>query len=465
MGRLFIADRLGTAGFKLYCEMIDEGVERGLSATYTLRILETQYELKLGKVLPKISERQVREHLKLVREGGTIPGRPTTNCEKVEQKVTGTDTAELETLSGSVRTVEDALTKGGVDRDQWDIERFVVNSWEVGAKGPDGTITTCPLWQVKVWLKAKKGWNPSEFRQILIDDLTALAPSYSNVPKSTASGPLLAELSIFDAHFGKLAWAPESGQDYDLKICENRYMNAGRDLLARAFDHSVERVLYVVGNDFFHTDQGRVGATSNGTPQDVDGRWQKAFRVGKDCCITLAEEAAMDCPVDILIVPGNHDQEKIFCLGEVLAARFHNHPNIKVLNSPDFHSYYSWGKTLLGFVHGQNHGSDKKRSELISTMATDRPVEWANSVWREIHLGHFHSESEEIWRHRSSHHIRDIAIRVLPSLSSSDAWHRASGYKSVLAAECHLYHKERGRHQYLVHQVDPAVDVQSKGSL
>ena len=165
----------------------------------------------------------------------------------------------------------------------------------------------------------------------------------------------------------------------------------------------------------------------------------------------LAEEAAMMAPVDILCVPGNHDREKLFCLGEVLRARFTHSQTIKVTNEPDPYQYYRWGKILLGFVHGENHGAINKRGELIGQMLSDRPVDCAETVWKEWHLGHYHSESEHVWKYRSVEHIRDFAIRVLPSLSSTDAWHRSSGYKSVLSAELHLYHKQKGRAGYLVH--------------
>ena len=450
MAQKSILQMLEPKHHELFNKLITDAAIEGKSAGSVVAMLKhaTGYQ---------VSVRAIRKYINAARDGKpAVKGESTPKAEPVQAELfkvegTGSETQEIESLSTSIKTLEDALRKGAVDLELWDVERFIVNSWEVGAKGPDKRIVVTPLWQVKVWLKAKHGWSPSEFRKLLVDDIRALAPSYNTLVYETEKPPILAELSIFDAHFGKLAWAPETGQNYDLDICRNRYMGAGRDLIARCDKFSPERILYVVGNDFFHTDQGRLGTTTNGTPQDCDGRWQKAFRVGKDCAITLAEEAVQVAPVDILIVPGNHDAEKAFCLGEVLAARFQNHPNITVQNEPDVHAYYRWGKVLLGFVHGDNHGSEKKREQLPTTMATDRPVDWSETVWREVHLGHFHSELEEVWKYRSVSHIRDIAVRVLPSLSSTDAWHRRSGYKSVLAAECHLYHKEQGRHAYLVH--------------
>jgi hypothetical protein len=376
---------------------------------------------------------------------------PEATGDRVQEVGTGNETKEVILEAERVVTLEDALKKGGVDQTRWDVERWIVNSWEVGAKGPDKRVRVTPLWQVKVWLKAKKGWNPSEFRSLLLADMKALAPSYRKLTYDKTP-PILAELSIYDAHFGKLAWSPETGQDYDIKICRDRYMNAARDLLRRAGLHKPERIVYIVGNDFFHVDHK--GQTTSGTEMDMDGRWQKAFRIGKDCCVTVAEEASQMAPVDILVVPGNHDREKAFCLGEVLDARFHNNHQINVINDPDPFSYYRWGKVLLGFNHGEEYMGDKKRSELPIQMSTDRAVDWSETVWREWHLGHFHSEDEMVWRYRTSKQIRDVTVRTLPSLSSTDAWHRLKGYASPLAAECHLYHKDHGRWEYLVHHAE-----------
>lgn len=434
---------------KQYWDIINQGINDGANSIGILVELEKHFGPDY-----QFPASSVRRHVSQARKTwGTKKTQKTPDVSascKIESK--GSEDQEIELNAERVVTLDDALAKAGVDLNRWDVDRWVVNSWEVGAKGPDGRVRVTPLWQVKVWLKAKKGWNPSEFRAILVDDLRKLAPSYREI-EPTKAEPLLVELSIFDAHFGKLAWSPETGQDYDIRICRTRYMEAARDLLARAADLQPERILYIVGNDFFHVDHKAL--TTNGTPMDTDGRWQKAFRIGKDVCITIAEEASLIAPVDILVVPGNHDREKAFCLGEVLDARFMDCQRITVTNSPDPYAYYRWGKVLLGFVHGDNHTSDAKRAQLPQTMATDRPVDWSETVWREWHLGHFHSEREDIWKYRTVNHVRDMAVRILPSLSSTDSWHREQGYASVLAAEAHVYHKERGRWGYFVHQTRP----------
>jgi hypothetical protein len=433
--------------FEAFRSTIKTAVTNGETARWVQDVM-TARGLEFG-------ERMVQRYMERVRDGKELkqPEAKPDIAGTCEFTGTGDESAEINYYEKRIVTLDDALAKANADTSKWEVDKWEVTSWEVGAKGPDGTVRVTPLWRVHVKLKSRKGWDVDEFRGLLREDLRALAPSYRKLEVTEPKEPILVELSIFDAHFGKLAWSPETGQDYDLRICKDRYMGAARDLLRRAFRENPERVVYVVGNDFFHVDHKE--ATTSGTPMDTDGRWQKAFRLGVECCITVAEEAAAHCPVDILVVPGNHDREKAFCLGEVLDARFHLNHQINVMNDPDLYSYYRWGKVLLGFVHGDNHTSDKKRHELPLQMATDRALDWSETVWREWHLGHFHSELEDVWKYRTVSHVRDLALRILPSLSSTDAWHRQTGYASVLAAECHLYHKDKGRAGYLVHQTEP----------
>jgi hypothetical protein len=356
------------------------------------------------------------------------------------------------TTDSPVRTVEDAMAKAEVDTAEWEVERSVVNSWEVAAIGSDGVFVKKPLWQIKLWLKRKKGWSPKEFREILIQDIKSLPPLKLKLPKPPSEPePLLAELSIFDAHFGKMAWKSESGANYDVKIAEERYMSSAVDLLARAKSKKVEKVLYVVGQDFYHTDQGNM--TAAGTPQDVDGRWQKTFRIGVKCAIETIMLAREFAEVHVIAVSGNHDLQKMFMLGELLDARFHDDERVTVQNDPSLYSYYRYGTNLIMFTHGHTCNSDRKREALVQTMSEDRREDWAETTNREIHLGHRHSEHEDVMRFRNVGTIRTVAIRTLPSISSTDAWHREQNYKSMLAAELHYYHRDKGRFGYEVFQI------------
>ena len=59
----------------------------------------------------------------------------------------GSDTQQVDLYSKRIITLDDAIRKAGVNLKVWEVERFIINSWEVGAKGPDKKIRVTPLWQ------------------------------------------------------------------------------------------------------------------------------------------------------------------------------------------------------------------------------------------------------------------------------------------------------------------------------
>ena len=72
------------------------------------------------------------------------------------------DTATAESKSSNIRTLDDLIRVCKIDLDVWEIERYIVNKWEVAAKGNDGVMNHSPLYQVKAWLKKKEIVNAKE---------------------------------------------------------------------------------------------------------------------------------------------------------------------------------------------------------------------------------------------------------------------------------------------------------------
>ena len=124
-----------------------------------------------------------------------------------------------------------------------------------------------------------------------------------------------------DLHVGKLAWAPETGRDYDSKIAETRVYQAVDTLIRRATSFKVAKHLFVVGNDLLQVDN-LLGETTAGTHQDTDSRYRKMFRASVRMMSEIALRLAEVAPVEIIVVPGNHDNLASFHVGEVLAARY-----------------------------------------------------------------------------------------------------------------------------------------------
>ena len=143
-------------------------------------------------------------------------------------------------------------------------------------------------------------------------------------------------------------------------------------------------------------------------------------------------------PVRVVMVPGNHEQQRLYYLGDVLAAWHRNTEGVEVDNSPRPRKYVLFHQNLIGFAHGHN----EKHQDLPLLMATEAPDGWAQSRHREFHLGHFHSRKHKMFV--PSYDRCGVLVRLLPSLCPPDAWHSAMGYCSKLAAEAYFWDPEEG---------------------
>ena len=364
-----------------------------------------------------------------------------------------------------IETPEDAMAKANIDTDIWEIDRIQIKSYEQGckiettdAKGHKSVIgvAVTPMFGMTLWLKRIKMDVQLLAFKALVEDIKNTPISVPKIkrPKLTADDRYLFEISLADMHFGKLAWKPEVLEDYDLEIAERRYLAAQNDLLVGIQSYPVEEILMIVGNDHFHLNNAD-NTTARGTSQDVDGRWQKVFRVGKMATIKAIEMARAVAPVNVMIVPGNHDPEWCFFLGEVLAERYRDAKDITVDNRPLFRKYKHYGQSLIGFTHGDK----EKMQSLPLTMAREMKKQWADSTYYEIHMGHLHKRAEH--KFVAGDTYNGVTVRHLPSLTGTDAWHHTSGYTgSIKSSDAYLWHKSRGLSRvFVVNSLEE--DVQS----
>lgn len=392
----------------------------------------------LAKILGA-SARQVRAALEEMRKGSA----PATE-EFHEQTRDGWNIVVNRTR---ICTLEQLLEHCKVNTDVWEVERFVVNKWEVGAKDAAKRIQAEPLYQVKAWLRKKCN---VAFAAAEVDALRrkaeACAPTYPQIifRDRKQSGNLL-EVSIADHHFGRLCWARETGwADYDTRIAQRIYEQAFTVLLDRTRGFGIDEVLIPVGNDLQHTDN-RQGTTTRGTPQDTDSRYQKVFETARDAVIWSIEAALTIAPrVTVIPVPGNHDFLSTWHLGDSLRSWFHRTKAVTVHNEPTFRKYYQHGNVMLMFTHG-NTG---KLEEYPLIMASEQRRMWGDTTWREAHTGDKHQ--------RRLLELKGASVRILPSLCPPDAWTSENCYVgSVRAAEAYVWNANEGLIGTGVYSVPP----------
>jgi hypothetical protein len=346
-------------------------------------------------------------------------------------------TIEIHTTE-RVISLEDLIRVANIDTEEWSITRWECNKWEVGAKQDDGTIVTKPLFQVKAKLEKRKlDSDLGKQKDFLIKEMKQFAPIYEQKDYGDVKGDCLLEISLFDVHFGKLAHREETGEDYDLKIAEKRFKKALAELLKRTNLALVSRIFFPIGNDLVHVDN-LVSTTTAGTPQDTDTRFHKIVKTVRRVLIETIDQLSQIAPVDIVIIPGNHDTTATFFVGEILDAWYNNNPNVTIDNAVKLRKYYKFGKNGFQLTHGDR----EKQADLGLLFATEEPKLWAETKFRFCQLGHFH-KSKKI-SYVSVDTFQGFQIQIMPSLSGTDAWHAGKGYNSLKQAKAFLYHPEEG---------------------
>jgi len=156
------------------------------------------------------------------------------------------------------------------------------------------------------------------------------------------------------------------------------------------------------------------------------------FKKGVELLVWAIEQCRAIAPVKIIWIPGNHDQMLSYAATVGIAQRYANTESVEVDLSPAARKYHLYGLNLIGFAHGENEG---KRIEGL--MQIEAPEMWGGSVWREMHMGHLHSES--------AYSKGGIVFRRISAITAADAWHAEKGFLgSVRQAQAFVWSKDNG---------------------
>ena len=269
----------------------------------------------------------------------------------------------------------------------------------------------------------------SAFRELEQVDLV----EYEYIKDLNQNGSYLLELPIMDFHLGKLSWSGETGkEDYDLKIAEKLWRKTMDDLIFKSLAFgNVEKIIFPVGQDFFHFDTPRTTTTA-GTQMDSDTRWEKMFVKGIELLVWAIERLRKIAPVEVLWIPGNHDQMLSYAATVGLSQRYSSIESVTVDLSATPRKYRLFGKNLIGYSHGEKEG---KRLEGL--MQVEAPELWGKSIFREFHMGHLHTELTKT--------NNGIIFRRISAITATDSWHVENGFiGSVRQAQAFIWDKELG---------------------
>ena len=347
-----------------------------------------------------------------------------------------------ERLDCSVDTCRNALKEARIEAKENEFDLDNVNSSEITEFKQflkDNEIDEADVKSVKFW-QNMGGDNrfsvvvksEDDIIKTQTKELITFIEAYSPVVEQeyiSKEDSVAYEISLPDIHYGK-----STGQTLD--EAEDDYMNVVKDLLNKSKGLNIDKIILPVGNDGMNS-EGMSRATTKGTPQQDSAEWQETFVGYCSLMVRAICYLARTAPVDVVVIQGNHDYERMFYSGEFLRAFFLNDERVTVDNNYSSRKYYNYGVNLIMYTHGDK----EKPAEMPLIMATEQPMEFAKAKFREVHCGHLHKEMVNEYR--------GIKVRFLPSICSNDSWHKSMGYEARRTAQAHIWSKERGYEGYL----------------
>jgi len=227
-----------------------------------------------------------------------------------------------------------------IDKDKWDIAKYVQNYWN-------------GKYQVKAWLEPKK---PKE-SELITNILQNYQSSWTGVPATNRvqnniwTDDSLLVINLNDLHLDK-----RDMENSSIETNIQNYFKVLEYLVMKAYHAAkIEKILFVVGNDVFNTDNIH-DQTTNGTAQRCNTTWNDAYEKVFDAMVKSIQYLSEFCEkgVHVILVQGNHDRTKSYYMAHGLEMFFADDPTVTFDRSVNINKAYVYGNTFLGFNHGNN---------------------------------------------------------------------------------------------------------------
>lgn len=280
--------------------------------------------------------------------------------------------------------------------------------------------------------------------QILIDRLEQGSLNYKPFKptpyKETADENMLSLLTITDFHLGMYSWSDETGDDWDVAIARDVFLNSINDMIS-ACPKSEVGVLNQLG-DFLHFDSLSAITPASGHLLDADTRYGKLVDMSMEV-MTEAIKIMLKRFKKVIVVQaeGNHDMAGSVWLRKHIKHMFSEDPRVEVMDIEFPYYAMLWGEIMLAFHHGHKMRMGQLQ-KLFSSEPRYRAI-WGAAKHSYIHTGHMHHERV----------VEDAGaiIEQHPTLSGRDAYAARGGWVSQRGAKVITYHKTEGEtHRFTV---------------
>ena len=286
--------------------------------------------------------------------------------------------------------------------------------------------------------KAPQEFNFENLAKEVIEDLKNYVPKYPQLKREINENKRLFVFDPADIHIGKLCSAFEVGETYNNQIAVQRVLKGCKGILNEIDTTTIDKVLFVIGNDILHIDNTK-RTTTSGTPQDTDGMWHSNFLIAKQLYVDIIEILMSVADVHVVYNPSNHDYTNGFFLAQVIETHFKDCKNVTFDTTIAHRKYFTYGKNLIGTTHG-----DGARAENLPLLMAHESKDWSNCKHKYIYTHHLH--------HKVSKDYMGVCVETLRSPSGTDSWHHRNGYQHApKAVEGYIHDKEHGQIMRITH--------------
>tara|TARA_R100000654_G_scaffold17445_2_gene36490 strand:+ start:2497 stop:3585 length:1089 start_codon:yes stop_codon:yes gene_type:complete len=299
-------------------------------------------------------------------------------------------------------------------------------------------------YRFSVVTKENLGVNETTIIKNVSKFIQEYSPEYPKIARKREGSHLLV-VNPADIHIGKYANSDETGEEYNSNIAFVRVIEGIEGLIQKSNGFAIGKILFCIGNDVLHIDNV-YNTTTKGTRQDVDGKWWEHLDIAMSLYVKCIERLREIAPVDVVHCMSNHDYQSGYHLAKNLESWFRNAEDVSFDVGVAHRKYYKYGKSLIGFEHGDAAKMDK----LPLLMAQEKSQDWADTKFRYWYLHHLHHKIKYKWQDAKDY--IGVTVEYLRSPSGSDSWHHRKGYCGIhKAVEGFIHEKENGQVARITH--------------
>ncbi len=316
----------------------------------------------------------------------------------------------------------------GFDENFWQIASAKNSQWHQNSN--KNGLTTLYSSNIVVKPKTDNNLTINQLETLFNKLKTTCKPINIKTNNNYLKGDKLLLIDIADLHYNLQASLFTTNNDYDVDIAEHNFMKVLTDIINRTNMYKFEKILFVIGGDMMNSDNLK-NATTKGTPQDNQLHYYDACEKLYELTIKAINTLSQIAPVNVLHVPGNHDEVTGYTLAKFVDAWYNNINTINVDYKPLPRKYVKYGNTLLCFMH------DGKVKDIPALISNEAREYWSQVNTVEVFLQHLHTEQILLENH-------NIRIQRLPTISGNSKWTNDSGYNSKKQCKSFIFDKEDG---------------------